>query len=68
MREIGPVSSVDGDYADLEWSEEAGDEDLQLLHVLLLRLHHAEHQAKHHIQVMFYRDYGTRLGMLLSWK
>ncbi len=26
----------------LEGAEEAGDEDLQLLHVLLLRLHHAE--------------------------
>ena len=29
-----------------EWSEEAGDEDLQLLDVLLLRLHHAEHETE----------------------
>ncbi len=29
----------------LEGAEEAGDEDLQLFHVLLLRLHHTEHQA-----------------------
>ena len=34
-----------GGRGHLEWSEEAGDEDLQLLHVLLLSLDHAEDQA-----------------------
>ena len=29
-----------------EGAEETGDEDLELLHVLLLRLHHAEHEAE----------------------
>ena len=35
----------------LERSEEAGDQNLQLLHVLLLGLHHAEHQAGQFIRI-----------------
>ena len=35
-----------GGRGHLERSEEARDENLQLLHVLLLSLHHAEHQTR----------------------
>ena len=44
-----------------EWSEEAGDEYLQLLHVLLLRLHHAEHEAEQDRDQFSNRDRATLL-------
>ena len=43
----------------LEWSEEAGDEYLQLLHVLFLRLDHAEDEAEQDRDQFSNRDRAT---------
>ena len=52
----------------LEGAQEARDERLQLVHVLLLRLHHPEHKADSQTEIISFQPANIEPEIKLYWE